>query len=88
MASNTKVEKGTEIRLVLADGKHQAAKVIKLRGGDRVDLEADLGGSEPLVITSSPRDDSGKQADSWHLPEEAAEPKEPKEPTELKEPKK
>lgn len=62
------VEAGTEVHLVLANGKHRNARITRLCGDDRVDLEANLPG-ETLVITNSPRDDSGKLADSWHLPE-------------------
>ena len=44
------------------------------RGGERqlVDLKAQVG-TEMITITSSPLDESGKRADSWHLPKEPEE---------------
>lgn len=67
------IKPGAEVHLVHAKGHHIAARVTKVRGGDRqlVDLEADLGGEEKLVITSSPLDESGKFPDSWHPVEPA-----------------
>lgn len=77
MNTETEVAKGTLIHLVLANGEHQMAVVTKLHRDDRVDLETELASGEPLVITGSPRDDSGKRADSWHLPETPAPPAPP-----------
>lgn len=74
------VKAGDEIHLVHANGKHLPATVTRVRGGNLVDVEADLGGDEPLVITSAPWDDTGKRADSWHLPESAPDAVAPESP--------
>ena len=69
-----KIEKGSTVHLVTAAGKHVAAKVLSVRRGDLLDLEIEsLGTADaPLVITSSPYDESGNRADSWHEAEDAA----------------
>ena len=71
--TKTEIERGTAIHLVTAAGLHVQATVTNVRKGDLVDLEAEVGtgaGSQTITITSSPCDELGKQADSWHLPEE------------------
>ena len=74
--SDTKVEAakvaaGADVHLVLASGKHTAAKCIKVhKAGKLIDLEAQVG-EELVTITGSPLDETGKMPDSWHLPEEA-----------------
>lgn len=50
--------------LVLADGSSIPASITNVHDDRFVDLEADWMGQQ-LVITRSPRDDSGKQPDSW-----------------------
>ena len=54
---------------------HLPAKVTKVHGqGKLVDLVVAEDSDKPTEITASPRDDSGTQPDSWHLPEEGAGP--------------
>jgi|WetSurMetagenome_2_1015567.scaffolds.fasta_scaffold1418085_1 hypothetical protein len=65
---------GADVHLVLANGKHAPAKVTKVGKGGLIDLEAELV-EETIVITSSPFDETGKRADSWHLPEATETPK-------------
>jgi hypothetical protein len=53
-------KKGDRISLVLASGKATPAQITAVNKDGTVDLEAG-----PIVITSSPRDDSLTQPDSW-----------------------
>ena len=59
-------KKGDKINLVLASGQHAPATITGVNKDGSIDLE-----TGEIVITRSPRDDAGKQADSWHLAAEA-----------------
>lgn len=58
-----KVKEGDKLWFVLADGSSVPAKATKVRSDQLVDLVAEYQGE--LVVTRSPRDDTGKKHDSW-----------------------
>jgi len=70
---NEKVVKVEDaVHLVTARGEHLPAKVTAVRSPRLIDLV--YGPADgPIAITSSPLDVNGRQPDSWHLPEPAAE---------------
>ena len=56
---------GDKVSVVTAAGESLPAKVTKVVSPKLVDLEFEFR-EEPMVITSSPLDESGKRPDSWH----------------------
>lgn len=63
-ADKKKVAVGDTVQLVLANGEHVPAEVVKVRTPDLVDLKFTFRDGEQ-TITSSPFDAAGKLSDSW-----------------------
>jgi hypothetical protein len=59
-----------QVNVVHAKGHFVPGRVIKQNEDGTIDVEITHEGA-PMLITSSPRDDQAKQADSWHIPSPA-----------------
>ena len=66
-AAKVAVSAGDDVRVVTAAKESLPAKVIGVRGFNKVDLEFELNGAVE-TITSAPFDPTKQRPDSWHLP--------------------